>query len=196
MNGVRLLVLSTSCFVIACSNGASPPSSLAPPAVLSDRAIPSVSVSPGDRTADPSVLVLHIESADSTGPGGRIRYRLRNNSPGPLWVNARMLLGSVDGEVSIQVAESSVGKPLDTNCRVRASLPQYVLLAPQSEISVVKPLGCVQFPNEGPWRLTARYQDRSTRLPPPPSGARWFNGIVVSNELEFYAKPTQVPPAP
>jgi hypothetical protein len=195
MSPGRLLVFATSCLLNACGGKAVQPTKVESPTRCSDGVILSDSVSSQDQTVDPSVLVFRIESADPVGPSKQLRYRLRNNSLSALWVNARMLHESAIGEIVIHVAESSAGKPLDTNCRVHPSLPQYVLLTPQSEISIVRSLGCLEFPNEGPWRLTAEYHDRSSRVPPPPSGALWFNGTVQSNELEFRAKPTQVPPA-
>jgi hypothetical protein len=134
-------------------------------------------------------LEFQIEPAGPPVASSRIRFRLRNVSDRSIWANTRMLTGSSLGEVSIEVAPSGNGKPLELDCRVHPAMAQYVLLTPGSEISVAASLGCLQFPNEGPWRLTATYRDKMRRIPRPPSGAVWFAGTLKSNELEFYARP-------
>ena len=146
-------------------------------------------LSPQEQTVDSGAVEFLIEAASAPGTSNRIRFRLRNISDQPLWVNPRMLAGSPIGEVSVQAAPSTIGRPLDADCRQEPAAPRYVLLTPGSEISVVSSLGCLEFPMEGPWRVTATYQDRKRRVPPPPPGAIWFAGKAASNELEFFAKP-------
>lgn len=138
---------------------------------------------------DATALEFRIEPGGAKAPLNSIRFRLRNVSSDPLWVNARMFAESSIGEVSLEFAPSNAGNPESDGCKVRPEPVQYLLLLPGSEISVVTVLHCLRFPTEGSWMLRAKYQDRKRHIPRVPPGASWFSGTLVSNELQFHAWP-------
>lgn len=180
------------CWLVGCAAG--PPGPMSPPAKLCED-IPLVELPPRDKTTEAGVLEFRIEQAEP--PHTRsLRFRFRNVSEQTLWVNARMSTEPTIGEISIDVAHHDAGKPLDVNCRIHPAPSEYVVLSPESEISVLGSIGCLEFPQEGPWRLTAHYRDKKRRIPRPPLGAVWFGGTLVSNEIEFRARPALVPLGP
>lgn len=179
------------CWLVGCA--AAPPSPISPAAKFCE-AIPLVELPPQDKTTDSSVLEFRIEPAEPPHTSSALRFHLRNVSKETLWVNARMSAESLIGEISIDVAHNDAGEPLAVDCRIHPGPSEYVVLRPGSEISVLGSIGCLEFPQEGPWRLTAHYQDKKRRIPRPPLGAVWFGGTLVSNDLEFHAKPALVPP--
>jgi hypothetical protein len=107
-----------------------------------------------------------------------------------------MFAESSIGEVSLEFAPSTAGKPVSDGCKVHPVPVQYLVLMPGSEISLVTVLHCLKFPTEGPWRVVAKYQDRKRHIPPVPPGASWFSGTSVSNELQFHARPPHSEAAP
>jgi hypothetical protein len=179
--------------VLGCA-GEVAPCSTAVPKVESRPALESATAQP--RTDDATALEFRIEAGDAPAPSNSLRFRLRNVSSNSLWVNARMFAESSFGEVSLEFAPSTAGKPASDGCKVHPVPVQYLVLMPGSEISVVTVLHCLKFPTEGPWRLAAKYQDRKRHIPPVPHGVSWFSGTLVSNELEFHAWPPNSPPAP
>ena len=189
----RVLLGAVSLLVVGCAGGVVPCGVTVPQ--FKDRPVLE-SASVQERTDDAGALELRIEAGDAAPSRNSIRVRLRNISSQSLWVNARMFAESSLGEVSLEVAPSSAGKPWSDGCQVHPGPVQYVLLLPGSEISVVTVLHCLKFPTEGPWRLTAKYEDRKRHIPPVPPGASWFSGALVSNELEFHAWPSNPPLAP
>ncbi len=172
--------------VLGCAGQVAP---CKPAAPTLDGLSPFEPASMQQSTDDATALEFRIETGGAAAPQNSIRFRLRNISNQSLWVNARMFAESSLGEVSIEVAPSTEGKPMSDGCQVHPVPVQYLLLMPGSEISVVTILHCLKFPGEGPWHLTAKYQDRKRHIPPAPPGASWFSGILVSNELEFHAWP-------
>ncbi|HYQ02945.1 MAG TPA: hypothetical protein VER96_29940 [Polyangiaceae bacterium] len=188
MNWVQWLILSTFA-ATACGGEITRPLKAESPYSSDDGSILASKVPPRDQTAARDALEFTIESIDSPDHN-LLRYRLRNVSDEPLWVNARMLNSSSLREVTIRVTPSISELPIQPDCRIHPGPPEYVRLEPQGEISVVRPFSCLEFPNEGPWRVSAEYHDRSRSIPRPRWGALWFNGTVTSNEIQFSAKST------
>lgn len=170
------------------------PCSVAAPKVESRQVLETAAAQ--QRTDDATALEFRIEEGGAATPNNAIRFRLRNVSSSASWVNARMFAESSIGEVSLEFAPSTAGKPVSHGCQVHPVPVEYLLLMPGSEISVVTVLHCLKFPTEGPWRVVAKYQDRKRHIPPVPPGASWFSGTLVSNELEFHARPTHAEPTP
>jgi hypothetical protein len=136
----------------------------------------------------PDVLEFHIEAADAENI---LRFRLRNRSDMPLWVNARMGISSRDafaGELWLDVTHVKTGERLEQSCRAGrgdADVGEYAKLSPGSEIAVARSLHCFPFGDRGPWKIVAHYRDRNKNVPKGPVGARWFAGTLDSNELEL-----------
>ena len=171
---------------------------------------------PSASTADPALLDFRIEpwpAGRSTGTGfepdggrrpvtlqeNRIRLRLRNKGSSRLWVNSTMTTCSsgFGCDVTLEIINTSTGKTLASNlCRAFKMPPEYTTLPPEGEIATTAGLRCFDLSDPGPWRITARYQDRNARradlaaqVPVPPLGAEWFAGSVHSNSIEIVAVP-------
>jgi hypothetical protein len=171
---------------------------------------------PARSTADPALLDFRIEpwpAGRSTGTGfdpdggqrpvtmqeNRIRLRLRNKGSNRLWINSSMTTCSSGSgcDVTLEIINSSTGKTLASDlCRAFEMPPDYTALPPEGEIATTAGLKCFDFSGSGPWRITARYQDRNARradlvakVPVPPLGAEWFAGSVHSNSIEILAVP-------
>lgn len=99
-------------------------------------------------------------------------------------------------EVELEIVNSSTGKALTSDhCRAFEMPADYMALPPEAEVAITVGLHCFDyFSDPGPWRITARYQDRNAQradgqVPIPPLGADWFAGSVRSNSIEITAVP-------
>ena len=167
-------------------------------ALVAERAQPVAMVEPRvpepiEEVTDPRLLKLSIEGVElpaTVEPG--IRVTLRNVTwDRTLWVK---------GSVGVQVAppiQSDVwldvegGPPRRTDrvcshCRGSSENPSlaYTRLTPQAEISIVTVIYCSPLA-PGHYLVTGHYQDSRWQVAPPPRGAAWFAGELLSETVDL-----------
>ncbi|MBN1610624.1 MAG: hypothetical protein JW940_28600 [Polyangiaceae bacterium] len=150
------------------------------------------------KTDDPRLLQLRIAPFEHDGPAlGYLRLVLANLSNEWLWVNYRLAISTREDpnrEVWLDVTRARTREAVNRgDCQTTGSVPStdndYLVLRPHGEYSAVTPLGCNRFPDAGPFRIVAHYQDVRPDPPPPPFGAKWFTGALTSNAIEMTLKP-------
>jgi hypothetical protein len=145
-------------------------------------------------TARADLLRLTVERVSPPAPTEKValRFAFRNLSrQQSLWLKTsfRIHLPTLPfTDMWLDISDEEGGDILP-NCRIRGGPPGsegrgYVHLAPGAETAAVRVLECHDFP-PGKFGIVAHYRDRNANPPPPPEGAAWFVGDLVSEPIEI-----------
>jgi hypothetical protein len=153
-------------------------------------------------TADSSLLRFQISAEPGSGHSQTaLRLSIENVSTQWLVVRRHLTLEYQDGigsNVALEIARVSDGSRPSFVCFAKhcgGDPPEFIELAPGDQFSRRVELGCdYALPDAGPWRIVARYQDKSAgpRAPERNEHFAWFNGRLDSNAVEITVKPFEV----
>lgn len=191
---MRHLIALTLPLVVGCACTAQPCTTVQSPEQQST----PIGATSARKTTDSRLLRLSI--ADATPENGQpaLRWTIRNVSDQVLWVNVRFLVlneQSIAADAWLELVNASGERIPPNDCRAKAGRPQpweYVLLTPDSEISVVRSITCVTLP-VGTIRVRGHFKDKNTITRGFPEDALWFIGELVSDPIEIeVTQPTHV----
>ena len=188
------LALLTFCSQIACRHGSEARGGATACASTTANS-PSQAVRQGRQRPGRDVMRLELEPAEGVAAQVYVRLILTNTSEEILWFNYHFVTGPQEGNdrsIWFDVVNVPTGEPLSPgHCAGRMMAPgphDYLLLAPSAAFSAVVPIWCTTFPNRGPWRIVAHYEDPRKNPEQPPEYAYWVTGPIVSTAIEMEAK--------
>src|SRR5204863_4537682 len=150
---LRVIVVPRATFLAllcSCGQSVSPPRHEVPPNASCRREIDRKQFHPRQLASEDGLIALELETSAVDGPApAYIRLRLRNNARETLWVNSRMVTGP-DGyankEIWLDAVNIATGEHRAQKYCAGMPAPRtpedYILLAPDGEYSVVRPLSC------------------------------------------------------
>jgi len=140
-----------------------------------------------DATEEGSDVELNLTCSDVVFPAALV-LEVRNVGPKVLFLDRRLAVTnrSYPGEVMLNIQRKN-GDHINFNCRVNMGPPQdddYQLLRPGEVFSSELNFRCFRLDPPDEYTITAGYEDRNQR-PPPPQGAKLVKGPFVSNTVKL-----------